>query len=341
MKTFHCDNCGTAVFFENNLCLGCGSTLGMMPGSYEMRSVTVGENGEAIARDGKTYRFCKNWNEYNCCNQFVDAGHESPYCRSCVLTEVTPDLESGENRRLWAEMERAKRRLLFSLSQLGIFPKPKSEDPAKGLAFRFLAEGKEPVMTGHFQGLITIALAEADKAELEARRMQLGERYRTLLGHFRHEIGHYYWDRLIADGGLTDEFRAVFGDESVSYGDALTAHYAKTPDDLWKTDFITSYAASHPWEDWAETFAHFLHMRDVVETSRAVDLIVDGGIECISDFQASMKLWLSTTFRINQIGRSIGSGDLYPFVLNNRVIDKMRFIHGVVFSAGASHGPFV
>ena len=172
-------------------------------------------------------------------------------------------------------MERAKRRLLFSLFQLGVSPVPKSKDSAKRLSFRLLAEGEKKVMTGHF------------------------------------------------------------GDESVSYADASKAHYAKPPDDLWKAEFISSYAASDPWEDWAEAFAHFLHMRDVVETSRAVDLIVDGGVECISDFEASMKLWLSTTFRINQIGRSIGSGGLYPFVLNDRFIEKMRFIHGVVFAAGA------
>ena len=341
MKTFQCDNCGTAVFFENSLCLGCGCTLGVMPRSYEIRSVTVGENGEATGRDGKLYRLCKNSLDYGCCNQFVDAGHESPYCGSCLFTEMTPDLGKEENLGLWAEMEREKRRLLFSLFQLGISPVSKSEDPVKGLSFHFLSEEESDakVLTGHSNGVITIELGEADKAMLEARRQQLGERYRTLLGHFRHEIGHYYWDRLIADAGKIDEFRAVFGDESVSYGDALRAHYAKPADDFWKEDFISSYAASHPWEDWAETFAHFLHMRDVVETSRAVGLIADDESECVSDFRASIKLWLNTSLRINQLGRSIGSGDLYPFVLSDRVIEKMEFIHGVVYAAGALSNP--
>jgi hypothetical protein len=338
MKTFQCDNCGTAVFFENIRCLGCGSTLGIVPSSFEMLSVKDGTNGIVTGSDGQPYRFCKNSLDYGSCNHLVKAADASLICRTCHFTEIAPDLTIEANRELWAVMEQAKRRLLFSLFQLGIPPLSKFEDPVKGLSFCFLAEGQghEKVITGHMDGVITISLAEADKANLEARRQQLGERYRTLLGHFRHEIGHYYWDRLIADGGKIDEFRAEFGDESVNYADALQAHYTKPADDFWKNDFISAYAASHPWEDWAETFAHFLHMQDVVETSRSVGLIAEEGIGIIPDFATNISLWLNTSFRMNQLGRSIGSGDLYPFVLNDRVIKKMEFIHNVVFAAAAA-----
>ena len=330
MRTFSCDNCNAPVYFENIRCLGCGSTLGIMPDTSGMRSVKAGGDGLAIGRDGHTFRFCKNSVQYGSCNQLVDAGESSAYCQSCRFTEITPDLGFEVNRELWSEMERAKRRLLFSLFQLGIQPVPKSVDPAKGLSFRFLVDNGQPILTGHENGVITISLAEADDATRETRRQQMGEEYRTLLGHFRHEIGHYYWYRLIADAGKFQEFRAVFGDESVPYEDSLRAHYAKPRGDAWKADFISSYASAHPWEDWAESFAHFLHMRDVLETSHSVGLVT---IEGVADFRESMKLWLSTTFRLNQLGRSIGSGDLYPFVLTDRVIGKMEFIHGVISSA--------
>ncbi len=306
-----------------------------MPDTYGVRSVKPGAEGKALGLDGKTYRFCKNSVDYGSCNQLVDAGETSPYCLSCRFTEITPNLTFQVNRELWSEMERAKRRLLFSLFQLGIQPVPKSADPVKGVAFRFLTDSASPVITGHENGVITISLSEADEATRIARRQKLGENYRTLLGHFRHEIGHYFWDRLIRDGGKHSEFRAVFGNESVPYEAALRAHYAKPHDDSWKANFVSRYAASHPWEDWAESFAHFLHMRDVLETANSVGLV---NIEGVSDFKRSMELWLSTTFRLNQLGRSIGSGDLYPFVLTNRVIEKMEFIHDVIASSAGKRG---
>ena len=330
MKTFHCDNCNAPVYFENIRCLGCGSVLGIMPETYEVHSVNSRTDGKAIGLDGKEYVFCKNSVEYASCNQLVAAGESSPYCISCRFTEITPDLGYEVNRELWAVMERAKRRLLFSLFQLGIQPAPKTVDPVKGLSFRFLVENSQPIVTGHENGVITISLAEADDATRETRRQQLGEEYRTLLGHFRHEIGHYFWDRLIADGGNMEGFREIFGDERVPYDQALAVHYAKPRGDEWKKDFISRYASSHPWEDWAESFAHFLHMRDVLETAQAVGLISFDGK---GDFQQSMKLWLSTSFRLNQLGRSIGSGDLYPFVITDRVIAKMEFIHQTISSA--------
>jgi len=60
-------------------------------------------------------------------------------------------------------------------------------------------DGCTPVLTSHCNGLITLNIAEADDAERERRRVKFHEPYRTLLGHLRHEVAHYYWDRLIAN----------------------------------------------------------------------------------------------------------------------------------------------
>lgn len=333
MLTFKCDTCGSPVFFENIRCLSCNSILGIIPGSYEVHSVKVANTGTLLGSDGKSYRFCRNSIKYGCCNQLVPAGDASAYCRSCQFTEITPDLAFDNNRELWIAMEKAKRRLLFSLVRLGIAPVPKSRNKATGLAFRFLVDNSQNIMTGHEDGTITITLAEADDAIREARRQLLGEEYRTLLGHFRHEIGHFYWDRLIGDAGRHAEFRTVFGDERVDYNAGLSNHYAKKLTVAWKADFVSRYASSHPWEDWAETFAHFLHMRDVVETSRSVGLLEAAGGGMPDDFRTMVNQWLSTSFRLNELGRSIGSGDLYPFILTNKVIGKMEFIDRLISEA--------
>lgn len=330
MKTFQCDHCHTPVYFENIRCLCCGSTLGIFPESYEVHSVAVGKGGVLTGDNGKRYRFCRNSIDHGCCNQLVAEGDSSDICLSCRFTEVTPDLTFGANRILWARMEQAKRRLLFSLVKLGIPPVPKSPENAKGLAFRFLVDNGQGILTGHENGVITITLAEADDATREARRQQMGERYRTLLGHFRHEIGHYYWDRLIADGGRLEAFRGAFGDERTDYQAALKAHYATAADDSWRSGYISRYASSHPWEDWAESFAHYLHMRDVVETSRAVGLIRGTDMSERMSFMETKDAWLATSFRLNELGRSMGTGDLYPFVLSDAVIRKMEFIHDVI-----------
>ncbi len=330
MRTFQCDRCRTPVYFENFRCLGCGSTLGILPDSYEVHSVEKDGSGQLSARDGKTYRLCRNSTEHRVCNQLVPTADVSDYCLSCRFTGITPNVSFEVNRKLWADMEIAKRRLLFSLHTLGIRPAPKSEDVSRGLSFQFLVDNVQGILTGYSAGVITITLAEADPAIREARRQQMGEDYRTLLGHFRHEVGHYYWERLIADRGRQQEFRELFGDERADYPNALSAYYARPRGDDWREKHISRYASSHPFEDWAETFAHFLHMRDVVETAVSVGLLPGIPEGAPLEFEQTIKHWLSTSFRLNQLGRSIGSGDLYPFVLNDQVIEKMRFINQVI-----------
>ncbi len=336
MKTFQCDHCQAPVFFENIRCLTCGSILGITPGSYEVHSVREDQKGNLTGRDGSLYRFCRNSIDFSCCNQLVPAGEAGDYCRSCQYTEITPDLGSEVNRELWFKLECAKRRLLYSLVSLGIAPPTKGQEPQSGLSFRFLVDNGQGIMTGHEDGIITITLAEADDATRESRRMQMGEDYRTLLGHFRHEVGHYYWDRLVAEGNRLESFREKFGDERADYQQALSDHYARPPGHPWQDQFISNYASSHPWEDWAETFAHFLHMTDLLETSRAVGLLPERDLKRTKDFSEIMETWLATSFRLNQLGRSIGSGDLYPFVLTPAVIDKMAYISEVITESAAA-----
>ena len=184
------------------------------------------------------------------------------------------------NEERWRALEAAKRRLIYALKRLGLPLEAKREDAAKGLAFDFLADAGpgQPVMTGHDDGLITINIAEADSAERERRRLELGEPYRTLLGHLRHEVGHYYWDVLVRDGGKIEACRAVFGDESVDYQEALDRHYQTGAPAGWEENFVSAYATMHPWEDFAETWTHYLHMVDTLDTAASFGMAVDPGV---------------------------------------------------------------
>lgn len=336
MKSFYCDHCHAPVYFENIRCLNCQSVLGIVPSSYEVRALEEVEVKGVLTSKltGQGYRFCQNSLDHEICNQLVPEHEASPYCLSCRYTELAPDLSLPENKSLWFEMEKAKRRLLFSLYQLGITPPLKSQDSETGLSFRFVSELVDGAMTGHENGIVTITLAEADDATRAARRAELGEDYRTLLGHFRHEVGHYYWDRLVAGTRFLKPFRALFGDETRDYGEALQEYYAKPNDEAWRKGFISRYATAHPWEDWAESFAHFLHMRDVLETASHAALL-NSEAPNLQEFEEMISLWSATSFRINEIGRSIGSGDLYPFVLNEKVIAKMALIHEVIGESAA------
>jgi hypothetical protein len=212
---------------------------------------------------------------------------------------------------------------------------PKSEDPERGLAFDIKASvGDERVLTGHSDGLITLNLSEADAAEREKMRLSLKERYRTLLGHFRHEVGHYFWDRLVADRDGYEAFRELFGDERVDYTDALKRHYSTVPDPNYAAQFITPYAASHPWEDFAETFAHYLHLVDTLETAGAYGFANApdaGGSK--QDFEALMAEWYTLTVALNALNRSMGLPDAYPFAISPTVKQKLGFVHELIYAA--------
>jgi hypothetical protein len=349
MRTFHCDNCSHQIFFENTLCFNCQATLGYQPATRSINAFEQTGTGQwrSLHHDdaGRLYKKCSNYVDYNVCNWMLPADDPHSLCESCQLTVVIPALSSEKNRILWARLEAAKRRLLFSLATLKLTPVPKEQAPETGLAFQFLEDGpssNQRVMTGHDNGLITLNIAEADPSERERTREQMHERYRTLLGHFRHESGHYYFDRLVADSAWIDGYRALFGDERQDYGESLKRHYSEGPPADWESRFVSTYASSHPWEDWAETWAHYLHMLDTLETANACGVSlhpVKAGEPALDHvilptktdaFDSITREWFALTYVLNSLNRSIGMPDSYPFTLSTPVLEKLGFVHKVV-----------
>ncbi|MCH9029050.1 MAG: putative zinc-binding metallopeptidase, partial [Bacteroidetes bacterium] len=187
-----------------------------------------------------------------------------------------PLFDEEKNIEYWSKLEISKRRFLYITQRLDIFPRPKQNpDDALGLSFRFLVPTEDqPVMTGHANGVITLNAFEADHLYREQTRITMGENYRTLLGHFRHESGHYYFDVLIANTDWINEFRQIFGDERQDYGQALQHYYEHSDPKDWQDHFISTYASSHPWADWAETWSHYLHMLSTLDTAYHIVMTV-------------------------------------------------------------------
>lgn len=331
MKVFHCDHCDALVFFENVQCVSCGHSLAFLP-----------EVGAIGTFEPARYRMCQNFTQHNVCNWAIEAGDDHSLCRSCRLTTVIPDLDAVANKLNWAKLETAKRRLIYTLMQLALPLSTKAYDPEQGLAFEFKTPGPDPVLTGHANGVITINANEADDAERERVRNQLHEPYRTLLGHFRHEIGHYYWDRLIANGERLAAFRELFGDERQDYGEALQRHYDNGPPADWQQNYVSSYSTAHAWEDWAETWAHYLHMYDTLDTAAACGLMLKprrGDEPTLktpppkperAEFDLMIANWFPLTYVLNNLNRGLGQADAYPFVLSTIAIEKLRFVHETI-----------
>jgi hypothetical protein len=344
MKLFECQNCGQPLYFENTLCESCGLRLGYLP---ERETVTALESAEglwrALAVPEERYRLCANA-EHGVCNWLVPADHGEAFCAACRHNRTIPDLSKRENLENWRKIEVAKHRLFYTLLRLRLPLTTRPDDP-NGLAFDFLsspvgATATAPILTGHVSGLITLNLAEADDPERERQRKSMGEPYRTLLGHFRHEIAHYYWDRLVANTPAIDEFRRLFGDEREDYAAALQRYYASGPAPDWPERYVTAYASSHPWEDFAETWAHYFHIVDTLEVAAAFGLRLrpkvarNADLSAVIDFDPHLAemdriidAWLPLTFAVNSINRSMGQPDLYPFVLAPPAIWKLTFIH--------------
>ena len=353
MKLFECQHCGQPLYFENIRCESCGRGLGYLAARETISALEEGKRGlRALAERKGRYRYCANA-QHGVCNWLVSVESPEQFCAACRHNRRSPDLSQTENLTNWRRIELAKRRLFYTLLRLRLPLTTKLEDPENGLAFDFLApplDGApaEPVMTGHDNGLITINLAEADDSERERMRHRMGEPYRTLLGHFRHEIAHYYWDRLVRDAPGIEAFRQLFGDEREDYGAALQRHYANGPPPDWQERFVSSYASTHPWEDWAETWAHYFHMVDTLETASAFGMRVRPRVTKGADLSAAIDFdphdasmeriidsWLPLTFAVNSINRSMGIGDLYPFFLAPPVIVKLSFIHDRIHAMGA------
>jgi hypothetical protein len=362
MKVFHCDHCQQLVFFENVQCVNCQHALAYLPdvgdmGSLEPAGPDAWTTPQPRAR-GRTFRLCKNYSQESICNWAVPAEDPNPLCQSCRLTRIIPSLSVSGHRQAWYRLEVAKRRLIYSLLGLGLPLRDKLEDAEHGLAFEFMADPDRgaagaPILTGHANGVITLSVAEANDAEREKRRLALHEPYRTLLGHFRHESAHYYWDLLLKDSPRLDAFREFFGDERVDYKQALERHYQEGPPADWQEQFVTAYASAHPWEDWAETWAHYLHITDTLETAissglalrpwRADEPALTPNLLMVGcrpvTFDRMISAWFPLTYLLNNLNRGLGLPDGYPFVLSDPAIAKLRFVHDAIEAAATTPQP--
>lgn len=354
-KLWSC-RCGQSLFFRNSQCLACSALLGYAPQSGCLSSLQPGPAAGTWVLDAEpdagAFKRCANLDTPAACNWLLPAHLTGNLCVACSLNRTIPDLSVPENPERWRKVEIAKRRLVAQLIALGLQVIPKSDDEARGLAFDFLGvdlEGRTPI-TGHANGLVTLDIKEADDAHRERVRAQMHEPYRTLLGHFRHEVGHYYWDRLIANSPWLESFRSLFGDERYSYTEALEQHYQQGAPNGWQQSHVSAYATMHPWEDWAETWAHYLHMMDAVDTAlgfgmsaRDVDLdyqpfplssLYDPQHPGGPAFLAFVNAWIELAGMLNELSRSMGQPDFYPFILPPAVIAKLHFMHLVIQQEG-------
>ncbi len=331
MRDLQCPNCHRRVYFDNIRCLACGTTIGFQPEAFSMVPVPSLDGVETVVR-------CANAGLVGC-NWVVPVAASGSLCRSCTLTRTRPPDDDGQAHESFVEAEAAKRRLVAQLLDLGL-PIVSYQHDEEGLAFDLLSSRFDQVMIGHEDGLITMDLAETDDAYRERVRMDLGEAYRTVLGHFRHEVGHYYWMVLVRDGGHIDEFRDLFGDERADYGDALSSHYGGSGPSGWEDHYVSAYATMHPWEDFAETFAHYLHLRDTLQTASEMGVTVHDPGDGTGDVPAHagddtpfgqlVREWIALAAALNALNRSMGADDLYPFVLAPAVIDKLAHVDGLV-----------
>jgi hypothetical protein len=336
VRVFACPHCRTWVEFEDRVCLACGTDLAYHPGP------------DMLVRAADE-RLCRFRDAIGCSWVASSDPAADGACESCRLTTDRPDDDDRTAHSQLVLAEFAKRRLVRQLRHLGLPITVRHGD--EGLAFRLLAptEG-QGVTTGHADGVITIDLSESNDPHREALRIRLGEPYRTMLGHMRHEIGHYYWQVLVdGEPDVVEGFRELFGDERQDYGKALKAHYGDESDDDWTDQHISHYATMHPWEDFAETFAHYLHIADVLETTAALGVTVDGphgvpeplagriqatGADRIAGLPIADVLgrWHGMALALNAMSRSMGRQDLYPFVITPGVARKLGWVHELVGS---------
>jgi hypothetical protein len=355
MRDFRCPRCGQHLAFENSLCLSCGSPVGFsLPDMAFLVIADDSEAGTSGTVDAQERQLCANLHLAQC-NWLVEVQPVRQLCASCRLTRTRP--RDGDTAALaaFAEAERAKRRLVTELHELRLPVVDRQQDPQFGLAFDLLSSADQKVVTGHDNGIITVDLAEGDDVHREQMRVAMDEPYRTMLGHFRHEIGHYYWDLLVLPSAWLEDFRTLFGDERADYGAALQQHYNQGPPPDWAQRLVSSYASMHPWEDWAETWAHYLHMADSADT--AMSFGVDAtNVELTSDlftpedlwrpehpeaakFLDFINSWVRLTNVLNELSRSMGQPDFYPFVLPRTAVGKLQFIHCVVTELRGDGGP--
>jgi hypothetical protein len=351
-RAFRC-RCGRPVFYRNTMCLACQTQLGYVPQRLALLPLEPDGDAWRVAGEpgGRRYKRCGNF-DLVACNWLIDAADPASLCVACRLNRMIPDLSIEANRQAWQRIETAKRRLVSQLLALGLPVVSKvagagGEDTKRGFMFDFMRSlPSQPVMTGHASGVITLNIEEADDATRERIRAQLHEPYRTLLGHLRHEVGHYYWERLVVGTHWHEPFRGLFGDERADYAAALRRNYEQGPPPDWARRHVSAYASCHPWEDWAETWAHYLHMVDTVDTAMSFGLHADDvdidtepfGPQVLEepdpDFLSFVNAWVELTALLNEMSRSMGLHDFYPFVLSGAAVRKLHFMHRVISAHG-------
>ncbi|WP_045834825.1 putative zinc-binding metallopeptidase [Hyphomicrobium sp. 99] len=342
MKNYACSHCGNTVYFENVKCMKCSSALGF--DTDELAIVAIEKTGVSeVTPEAPIFRklsstpydvpmrYCANA-EFGVCNWLTPESESNIFCKACDLNRLIPNLSEQGSLLAWRALEHAKKRLVYSLLRFGLpFD---GQASAKGpLTFDFVRNA----LTGHLDGVVTIDVSEADSVERERQRQQFDEPYRSLLGHLRHESGHYYWMVLVEEANRLDEFRAVFGDEREDYDAALTRHHNTGPASDWQERHVSAYASAHPWEDWAETWAHYLHMVDALDTAAAEGMEGHGlrldlrdDIYSSGTFDTLMARWVPLTIAMNSLSRSMGHDDFYPFVIPRAAYDKLAFVHRII-----------
>ena len=336
-----CPHCRHFVYLDTLTCPNCEAELGYHLVTRQFYGVRHGH----VVIDDMTWYTCSN-REWSC-NWLVREDAPAGRCFACRLTRRRPAANDTVALEKLAKTEEAKRRLLLQLGDLGM-PIVPWDVKEGGLGFDLissLSDGK-PVMIGHANGIITIDLAESLDDRREALRVRLGEPYRTILGHLRHEVGHYFQNVLLADDELWARCRALFGDERASYKDALARHYKLGAPSNWHDGFISEYATMHPWEDFAETFAHYLHITGTLQTAAVIGIHLDASVTNLRDtdviplvsyrdepIQRLLSDWEWMSQGFNRINRAMGFGDLYPFTIVGPVRHKLAFIHDIVTRA--------
>lgn len=320
MKRFYC-TCGNEIFFDNRFCNACDDTVGFIP----ERQIFI----NPFVQPG--YRLCQ-YSESLDCNWLIHNSDSNSQCCACRLTRTIPNLAVNNNFQRWAKLEATKRRAFYMLLRLKLaIPDRALYGKDSPLLFDFLEDQRanpeanlDFVYTGHANGIITMNVAEADDSYRCAAQELMNEAYRTLLGHFRHELGHFYWLQLAKNPLQLAAFRALFGDERQDYATTLEQFYVNGATENWQNQYISSYASSHPLEDWAETWAHYLHISETLETACAYHLLNDESVQ--TDFHHWLSAWMQFSVTLNALNRSMGTSDPYPFVISETVKRKLQFI---------------
>ena len=345
MRLFACDHCGNTIYFENVVCEYCGHQLGYLP-RHNALVALVEDGGLWSTRSfpDDSYVFCVNAKD-GACNWLITAEPDGDiFCVACRHDLTIPPLDDPVSLKRWQAIQRAKKRLFYSLLRLGMPLETRGENHACGLGFRFptgIPAKSDGVSGGHGSGVITIALTEADDVDGEARRAATEQPHRTMLERFRQEIGRYYWDLLIAGTPRLKRFAKAFGGAGQDRM-LQTPHAPRSPQGPPRGQ-IRAYSTAHPRESFAESFAHYCHITDAVEVAAAFgvqsrpgrhgdksapaapfDPYASGTIEQL------LENWTSVTSLLDNFNWSMGHPDAFPFVLSPEVIERLGFIHELV-----------